>query len=350
MSIDPAARSQPTAAGRPATAGSSPYVSVIVPLFNEVENTPLLYDELRRVLDDLGKPWELVLVDDGSSDGTTDVLRRLSGDDPRVRTVIFRRNFGQTAALSAGFDHARGEILVPMDGDLQNDPGDIPSLVALVEQGYDVVSGWRRRRKDPFLTRRLPSIAANWIIGRLTKVKIHDYGCTLKAYRHDVIRNVKLYGEMHRFIPVYASWVGAKVLEVEVNHRPRTHGSSKYGLFRVFKVVLDLITVKFLGSYGTSPIYAFGGAGLILCFLGTLAGAETLWEKLFYDTPVHRNPVILLAVFLFLLGTQAILIGLLAEISIRTYYESQNKPTYFVREVLGGGEEEDEDGRVSPTS
>ena len=315
-------------------AAALPYISVIVPVFNEVKNIRLLYDELREVLEQQDRDWEVIFIDDGSTDGTHDVLRQLSQSDARAHAVVFRRNFGQTAALSAGFDHARGQVMVPMDGDLQNDPRDIPKLLDLVEQGYDVVSGWRRRRSEAFLTRRLPSLVANWFIGRLTKVRIHDYGCTLKAYRRDVIRNVKLYGEMHRFIPVYASWVGARVLEVEVNHRPRRHGRSKYGLFRVFKVSLDLLTVKFLGSYGTSPIYAFGGAGLILCALGLLSAGWTIWEKLQFGTFVHRNPVILLAVFLFLLGTQSILIGLLAEISIRTYYESQKKTTYFVREIL----------------
>ncbi len=312
----------------------SPYISVIVPVFNEVENIPLLYDELQEVLEQQDRSWEVLFIDDGSTDGTRDVLQKLSQSDAHMRAVIFRRNFGQTAALSAGFDHARGQVMVPMDGDLQNDPRDIPKLLELVEQGYDVVSGWRRTRTEPFLTRRLPSLVANWFIGWLTKVRIHDYGCTLKAYRRDVIRNVKLYGEMHRFIPVYASWVGAKVLEVEVNHRPRRYGHSKYGLFRVFKVSLDLLTVKFLGSYGTSPIYAFGGAGMVLCALGIFSGLWTLWEKIVKGTWVHDNPVILLAVFLFLLGTQSILIGLLAEISIRTYYESQQKTTYFVREIL----------------
>jgi glycosyltransferase involved in cell wall biosynthesis len=307
---------------------------VIIPVYNEVENVRPVLEELRGVLEEHPQSWEVVLIDDGSTDGTTDVLRELTAEDPRVRTVIFRRNFGQTAALSAGFDHALGQVMVPMDGDLQNDPNDIPRLLELVDQGYDVVSGWRRRRREPFLTRRLPSSVANWFIGRLTKVRIHDYGCTLKAYRRNIIKNVKLYGEMHRFIPVYASWVGARVLEIEVNHRPRRHGRSNYGLFRVFKVSLDLLTVKFLGSYGTSPIYAFGGAGLLLCGLGVLSGAYTIWEKWMYGTWVHQNPVILLAVFLFLLGTQSILIGLLAEISIRTYYESQRKTTYFVREVL----------------
>ncbi len=315
-------------------AAASIDVSVIIPVFNERENIRLLYDELREVLEQQDRTWEVIFIDDGSTDGTTEVLRELSQQEAHLRTVVFRRNFGQTAALSAGFDHARGQVMVPMDGDLQNDPRDIPRLLELVEQGYDVVSGWRRNRCEPFLSRRLPSLVANWFIGRLTKVRIHDYGCTLKAYRRDVIRNVKLYGEMHRFIPVYASWVGASVLEVEVNHRPRRHGSSKYGLFRVFKVSLDLLTVKFLGSYGTSPIYAFGGAGIVLCALGVFSGAWTLWERIVYGTWVHQNPVILLAVFLFLLGTQSILMGLLAEISIRTYYESQQKTTYYVREIL----------------
>jgi glycosyltransferase involved in cell wall biosynthesis len=338
MTVEPIHR--PKRAASEAT--PAPQFSVIVPLYNEAENVTILLRELREVLEGVDRRWEVVFVDDGSTDGTTEALRTMALEDARIRTVVFRRNFGQTAALSAGFDNARGDIVISMDGDLQNDPRDIPRLLAKVDEGYDVVSGWRRKRHDAFVTRRLPSMAANWLIGRLTKVRIHDYGCTLKAYRRDVIENVKLYGEMHRFIPVYASWVGAKVLEIEVNHRARTHGKSKYGLLRIFKVILDLITVKFLGSYGTSPIYAFGGSGLILCMLGVLSAGFTIWEKIDRGTFVHRNPLILLAVFLFLLGTQSILIGLLAEISIRTYYESQNKPTYFVREIISREEQEEE--------
>ena len=314
--------------------GPAPELSVIVPLYNEIGNVQILHQELREVLDGLNREWEIVYVDDGSDDGTADELRKICAREEHVRAVVFRRNFGQTAALSAGFDHARGGVIIPMDGDLQNDPRDIPRLLKHIDEGYDVVSGWRRRRQDKLLSRRLPSMLANWLIGQLTNVRIHDYGCTLKAYRREVIRHVKLYGEMHRFIPVYASWVGARVLEIEVNHRPRVHGKSKYGLMRIFKVILDLITVKFLGSYGTSPIYAFGGPGLLFCFLGVVAGAGSLWEKFTAGTYVHENPLILLAVFLFILGAQCVLIGLLAEIAIRTYYESQNKPTYFVREIV----------------
>jgi glycosyltransferase involved in cell wall biosynthesis len=332
MSIEPAPQTPPARAPRPAAA--RPELSVIVPVFNEVENVPLLYREIVGALETLGRVWELVFVDDGSTDGTTAALKQTAAADARVRVVIFRRNFGQTAALSAGFDHARGAIMIPMDGDLQNDPRDIPRLIAKIDEGYDVVSGWRRERHDKWLSRRLPSLIANWMIGRLTKVRLHDYGCTLKAYRREVIRNIRLYGEMHRFIPVYASWVGARWLELEVNHRARRFGRSKYGLIRIIKVSLDLITVKFLGSFSTSPIYAFGAPGLTMCGAGVLCGAFTLYEKFAAGVYVHRNPVILLAVFLFSLGAQFILIGLLAEISIRTYYESQDKPIYFVREIV----------------
>jgi glycosyltransferase involved in cell wall biosynthesis len=333
MPIEPIVRTQPEPAPDAGTE-ARPDLSVIVPVYNEAENVRVLHREIVDALEGIGHTWEVVFVDDGSADGTTGALRDICRLDARVRAVIFRRNFGQTAALAAGFDHARGGVIVPMDGDLQNDPRDIPRLIEKIDQGYDVVSGWRRRRRDRFLTRRLPSMLANWLIGRLTRVRIHDYGCTLKAYRREVIRNIKLYGEMHRFIPVYASWVGARVLELEVNHRPRLHGTSKYGLIRVVKVILDLITVKFLGSFGKSPIYAFGGPGLFMCAGGLAAGAWTLWEKFAHGIWVHRNPLILLAVFLFTLGAQCILIGLLAEIAIRTYYESQDKPTYFVREIV----------------
>ena len=333
MAIEPIPHSQPKIPGAPRT-GVRPELSVIVPVYNEVESVPILHRELQEVLSKIEHSWEIVFVDDGSNDGTTEVLQKISSEDPHARAVIFRRNFGQTAALSAGFDHALGEIIIPMDADLQNDPRDIPRLMQKIDEGYDVVSGWRRRRHDRLFTRRIPSIIANWLIGRLTKVHIHDYGCTLKAYRREVIQHIKLYGEMHRFIPVYASWVGARVLELEVNHRPRLHGRSKYGLIRIVKVILDLITVKFLGSFGKTPIYAFGGPGLLMCFGGILAASRTLYEKFAYGTWVHKNPVILLAVFLFILGTQCVLIGLLAEISIRTYYESQDKPTYFVREIV----------------
>ena len=334
MPVEPVPQPGAEPPDQPRPAGPVPELSVIIPVFNEVENVPILHGELREVLDGIGHSWEVVFVDDGSTDGTADALTKIALEDPNVRAVLFRRNFGQTAALSAGFDHARGSIIIPMDGDLQNDPRDIPRLMERIDAGYDVVSGWRRKRQDKMISRRLPSVIANWLIGRLTNVHLHDYGCTLKAYRKEVIRNVKLYGEMHRFIPVYASWVGAKVIEIEVNHRARVHGTSKYGLIRVVKVMLDLITVKFLGSYGTSPIYAFGGPGLLMCFGGFMAGAWALWQKIADGTWVHKNPLLLLAVFLFLLGAQFILIGLLAEIAIRTYYESQDKPTYFVREIV----------------
>jgi dolichol-phosphate mannosyltransferase len=251
------------------------------------------------------------------------------------RAVIFRRNHGQTAAMQAGIDHATGDVIVPLDADLQNPPGEIPKLLAKLDEGYDVVSGWRKDRQDKALTRKLPSQVANWLIGKIGGVPLHDYGCSLKAYRRDVIEDVRLYGEMHRFIPIYAKWQGAKVTELPVLHRAREHGESKYGLNRTFKVVLDLFIVKFLGDYGQKPIYMFGGFGLLMCSLGVLCGAETLVEKFFFDTMVHKNPMILLAIFLFLIGIQSILMGILADLQMRTFYESQGKRTYIVRQALG---------------
>jgi len=313
----------------------TPYLSIIIPAYNEEQNVSPLYEELTQALRSYPRPYEIIFVDDGSTDRTPAILKGISQHDSRVKSIIFRGNFGQTAALSAGFDLARGDMIVSMDGDRQNDPSDIPMLLNIInEQGVDVVCGWRKRRKDAFLARRLPSIIANRLIAWVTGVFVHDYGCTLKAYKKEIIKNIKLYGEMHRFIPAYASWLGAKVTEVEVNHRPRTAGHSKYSILRIFKVILDLITVKFLCDYSASPIYFFGTFGMILTGSGFLTGVVTLIEKYYRGVWVHRNPLILLAILLCILGVQFIMIGLLAEMLIRTYHESQDKKTYIVKEIV----------------
>lgn len=311
----------------------APRVSIVIPYLDEVETLPRLVEALDHIVEVLEKgkrPAEVILVDDGSRDGSWKRLVEVAEERDWLRLVRLRRNYGQTAALSAGFDRARGAYVVPMDGDLQNDPNDIPLLLDKLEEGHDVVSGWRRHRKDPWLTRRLPSTIANWIIARATGLDIHDFGCTLTAYRREALEPVRLYGEMHRFIPVYAQWAGASVTEMEVRHHPRVEGRSKYGLGRTFKVVLDLLTVKFLSDYSTKPLYLFGGAGSVLCVAGVLVGAVTLVQKYVSGAWVHRNPLILLAMMLFLLGIQLLGMGLLAELQVRTYHESQQKATYLV--------------------
>ena len=309
-------------------------ISLVIPVFNEEENVSALYNEITASLENYSKKLEIIFIDDGSIDNTASILKDLAISDIRVKLIVLSRNFGQTSAMSAGFDEARGEIIIPLDGDGQNNPSDIPLMVEIMEQGYDVVSGWRKHRHDKFFSRRIPSFIANHTISWVTGVHLHDYGCTLKAYRKEIIKNIRLYGEMHRFIPVYASGIGAKLIEIEVDHRARTAGKSKYGIWRTFKVILDLFTVKFLGSYSTSPIYFFGIFGAILSFLGVLSGSITLIEKYTIGTFVHKNPLILLAIFLFTLGFQFILIGLLAELLIRTYHESQNKTTYTIKEII----------------
>ena len=315
-------------------ASETPYVSVIVLVYNEVDSVEPLNRELIGVLDGLGTSFEVIYVDDGSRDGSTEKLGQLASRDARVRVVSFRRNFGQTAAVQAGIDHSRGTVLVFLDGDMQNDPHDIPHLLAKIDEGYDVVSGWRRDRHDA-ASRVVPSKIANWIIARVTGVPLSDFGCTLKAYRRDVIQDVKLYGEMHRFIPVYASMVGARITELPVNHRPRTYGKSKYSLSRTSRVMLDLITVKLLGQYSTKPMYFFGFAAFGLWALAALLAAIVLMQKLLPPyVYAHNNPLLLLSVVLFIVGVQFILMGLLAELSIRTLHESQSKPTYVVREVI----------------
>ncbi|OLC15709.1 MAG: hypothetical protein AUH32_02855 [Actinobacteria bacterium 13_1_40CM_66_12] len=313
-----------------------PHLSVIVLVYNEAESIAPLYEELSGVLQGLDVPYEIVYVDDGSRDGSTERMAQLALHDAHVRVVSFRRNFGQTAAVQAGIDNSTGEILVFMDGDLQNDPHDIPRLLDKINEGYDVVSGWRKNRHDD-TTRVLPSRIANWLIAWVTGVHLNDFGCTLKAYRREVIQDVKLYGEMHRFIPVYASWVGARITEVEVNHRKRSFGSSKYSLSRTSRVLLDLMTVKLLGQYSTKPIYFFGFAAFGLWALALVAATLVLIQKFLPPYPyAHNNPLLLLAVFLGIVGVQFILMGLLAELSIRTYHESQGKSVYTVREVIEG--------------
>jgi glycosyltransferase involved in cell wall biosynthesis len=309
-------------------------VSIIVPIYNERSNLEPFVASLTNALASTGEDYEILMVDDGSTDGSDVYLETLPAKDPRFKVIRFRRNFGQTAAMAAGFDYASGNILIPMDADMQNDPRDIPSVLAKLREGYDVVSCWRRNRQDVWLTRKLPSMLANLLISYISGVRLHDYGCTLKGYRREVVQHIRLYGEMHRFIPVYASWAGAKVAEIPVRHHPRVSGTSKYGLNRTFKVILDLVTLKMLGSYSTKPMYFFGGIGLIACTGGLLFALWTLFDKYVNHVKAHNNPFMLLAVFLFILGVQFILMGLVAEMIIRTYFESQGKTPYIVRQIL----------------
>lgn len=309
-------------------------ISVVVPLFNEEDNIEPLLIRLREALEPLGKEYEIILVDDGSTDGSFESLRRLHARDPRLKVVRLRRNFGQTAAFSAGFDQAEGRVIVTIDADLQNDPADIPLLLAKLEQGYDIVSGWRKGRQDPFLSRRLPSMVANLLISEVTGVKLHDYGCSLKAYRREVVKNVDLYGELHRFIPALASWMGISLAEVPVTHHPRRYGKSKYGLSRTPRVILDLLTVRFLLSYSARPIHIFGSLGILTSFLGAIILAYLGLIRLVLQRSIADRPVLFLGVLLFVVGVQFVTMGLLAELTIRTYHEARNKPTYMVREIL----------------
>ncbi len=310
-------------------------LSIVIPVYNEEENIPLLYQALVEAMQPVPYCWEVVLVDDGSKDGSLAELEKVAAADPeRVRVVGLRRNFGQTAAIAAGIDHSCGEIVVLLDADLQNDPADIPMMVARVYEGYDVVSGWRVNRQDAFLNRRLPSNIANWLISAVTGVHLHDYGCTLKAYRREVITGFRLYGEMHRFIPVYANQVGARLLEVPVRHHARRFGKAKYGLERTMKVVLDLFTVKFLVAYANKPIYLFGGAGIVMMAIAALVLFYLFIRKVVLAISVTTSPFFLLSAMLGVMGFQSILMGLIAELLVRTYHESQGKPTYTVRKVI----------------
>ncbi len=314
-------------------------LSIVIPVYNEEESLPHLHAAIRTALEDLPCSWEVIYVNDGSRDRSMDVLEQLAAQDPhRVCVVEFRRNFGQTTAIAAGIDYARGQVIVFLDADLQNDPADIPALLAKLDEGYDVVSGWRKSREDNALTRNLPSHLANWLISNVTGVHLHDYGCTLKAYRREVITGFRLYGEMHRFIPVYASAVGAKIYEMPVRHHARKFGKSKYGLERTIKVILDLIAVQFLTRYSAKPIYLFGGGGFLMGALGFLGMLFLLVRKLLLNIDILTSPFFTLSVMLALLGFQTILLGLIAELLVRTYHESQQKPTYTVRKVVRNGE------------
>ena len=306
-------------------------ISIIAPVYNEVDNLILLHERVFAAMSSIGQEWELILVNDGSHDGSTEVLNQLAAEHPTVKVVHFKRNFGQTAAMMAGIDYARGDIIIPIDADLQNDPNDIPLLLDKLAEGYDVCSGWRRNRQDDALRRNLPSRMANWLISKISGVHLHDYGCSLKAYRRDVIKGVKLYGEMHRFIPIYASWHGARVAEIPVNHYARQFGQSKYGLERIIKVILDLAVVKFLDHYAQKPMYIFGGFGVVNFAIAILAGFWALYLKGFEHTSLTQTPLPLLVVMASITGFMCILMGLLAELVTRTYHESQNKSVYLVK-------------------
>ena len=306
-------------------------ISVIVPVYNEEENIPELVEKLNQALGLLKYEYEVIFVNDGSKDGTMRLLFDIAEKQDPYKVIDLKRNFGQTAAIMAGLDAARGDVIVTMDGDLQNDAADIPLLLEKIEQGYDVCSGWRKERKDNYFTRTLPSKIANFIISKISGVKLNDYGCTLKAYKKDILNNVKLYGEMHRFIPIYASWDGARVAEIPVTHHPRKYGSSKYGLERTFKVILDLIVVKYLAKYSQKPIYLFGGFGILNFFLSILCFALMVYFKFWGEKSFIQTPLPLLVVLFMLMGFISILLGLVAEILMRTYYESQGKRTYTIR-------------------
>lgn len=310
-------------------------VSILVPFYNEEENIVDNYHSIKSVIDKLDLSAEVVYVNDGSKDNGLALLKDAAKNDPRIRIITFARNFGQTAAMEAAFKEARGKVFITLDADNQNDPNDIPLLLNKMKEGYDVVSGWRKKRKDGFILRRLPSILANWLISKVTGVKLRDYGCTLKAYNSFYLHQVNLYGEMHRFIPAYAKYAGAKVTEVAVNHRPRTKGVSKYGLERTLKVVLDLITVKFLGDYATKPIYFFGGVGIGFAIVSLFTMGHVAYHKIYHGVMVHKNPLFILGLFIFMLSVVLVMMGLIAELLMRTYHESQNKKTYRIKEKHG---------------
>ena len=308
-------------------------ISVTIPVYNEAGNIRRLCEQLTPVLESLRRPWEVVFVNDGSTDGSAGVVDELAARDARLKVIHFRRNAGQTAAMMAGFEHARGDIIVPMDADLQNDPQDIPLLLAKLAEGFDVCSGWRKDRHDHVLRRKLPSRIANWLISKVSGVHLHDYGCSLKAYRRDVIKGVRLYGEMHRFIPIYAHWLGAKVTEVQVRHHPRFTGKSAYGLERIFKVLLDLVVVKFLDRYAQKPIYVFGGFGLLNFLVSVVAGLWAVYLKAAEGVSFIQTPLPLLVVMSAITGVMCVLLGLVAELVTRNWHESRNKETYIVGET-----------------
>ena len=311
-----------------------PVISIVLPIYNEAESLDRLFPELESVLSGTGRAWEIICCDDGSTDGSREKLKDLAARDPRIKLVFFMRNYGQTAALDAGFRLAAGEIIIPMDADLQNDPADIPKLLKRLDEGADLVSGWRANRKDSFLTKTLPSMIANrLVVSRVTGVNLHDYGCTLKAYRASFLKQFHLYGEMHRLIPAYVKWAGGRVVEEKVNHRAREFGKSKYNLSKTFRLILDLMTVRFLLGYSTKPLYFIGKYGLLAIALGTLSFSWTVVKKLLWGMPLYTDPFFLASIFLFLAGFQFLFSGLLAEINMRTYFESQDKTPYMVAET-----------------
>jgi len=322
---------------------TKPDLSLFLPVLNEEENLRPMHAKVAEALDSLGKSAEVIYVDDGSTDNSLGILKELAKNDERIRVISLRRNYGQTAAMSAGIDASKGKILIPMDADLQNDPADIGRLLEKLDEGYDVVSGWRKDRQDKFITRRIPSVIANRIISWIGGVPLHDYGCSLKAYRRDILQDVRLYGEMHRFIPIYASWAGAKVAEIPVDHHPRTMGESKYGLSRTIKVIFDLITIKFLASYQTKPLYVFGTFGMIAFCVSLIAGIWAVSLKLTATADFVETPLPVLAVVMLAISVQFFLMGLLAELLVRTYHESQDKTIYSVREKIGFDESEKSD-------
>lgn len=320
-------------------------VSVVVPIYNERENIPLLYRSLNAVLPALGRAYEIVFVNDGSADGSTGELEELAQVDPHVKLVEFRHNFGQTAAMSAGIQHASGDVIITMDGDLQNDPADIPLMLEKIDEGYDLVHGWRKQRQDAFLNRRLPSVCANWLISKVTGFPVRDLGCTLKAIRREIAVELPLYGEMHRFIPILAHWRGARCVEVVTRHHPRRFGQTKYGISRVVRVILDLITVKYLIQYLVSPMKLFGGIGLTCAAVGILSGTATVCMKLFQQTDMTGNPLLLLSVFSMMVSVQFLLLGMLGELGTRIYFEVQDKRPYAVRKTTNL-----RDGAVQPAT
>ena len=314
---------------------ADPELSLFLPVLDEEENLRPMHAKIQAALDALGKTAEVIYVDDGSTDKSLEILKEIAAADERVRVISLRRNYGQTAAMSAGIDAAKGQILIPMDADLQNDPADIARLLDKLNEGYDVVSGWRKNRQDKLVSRKIPSQIANRIISWIGGVPLHDYGCSLKAYRRDVIQDVRLYGEMHRFIPIYASWAGARVAEIPVDHHARTMGKSKYGISRTIKVIFDLITIKFMAEYHTKPLYVFGAFGMIAFVISMVAGVWAIVLKLFYGTSFILTPLPIIAVVMLAISVQFFLMGLLAELLVRTYHESQDKAIYAVRETIG---------------
>lgn len=309
-------------------------LSVIIPILDEEQNIKLLYSQLKSTLGTLNMAYEIIFVDDGSQDNSFNILKTIARQDKTVKAIRFGRNYGQTAALAAGFDHAQGNILITMDGDLQNDPQDIPHLLNRMQEGYDIVSGWRLRRKDPLFTKKIPSWTANWLISVITGVHLHDYGCTLKAYKKEAVKDINLYGEMHRFLPALASWNGVSIAELPVRHHHRKYGKTKYGLSRIARVILDLITVKFLLSFSTKPIQLFGGWGFLLLFFASISGLAVILMKILQNKDMTGNPLLYLTILFFVIGLQFIMMGLLGEIMARIYHESRKHPTYIIKEIV----------------